>query len=128
MDGVALAPHRPVDVKDLDVDIYVCTPYSELSTSEAYTDDVGLLLVQSLRPTHSPTVRLISRARPNQSSRPFLQGNRDARPKAEPRIRKLRTHQQHPARRGIFRSQSHRHMGADRRPRRETPGDPLRLP
>lgn len=24
MDGDALAPHRPVDVEDLDVDIYVC--------------------------------------------------------------------------------------------------------
>ena len=33
VDGVALAPHRPVDVKDLDVDIYVCTPSSDSSTN-----------------------------------------------------------------------------------------------
>ncbi|KAJ9485995.1 hypothetical protein VN97_g7348 [Penicillium thymicola] len=50
VDGVALAPHRQVDVKALDVDFYVnCNPSFCMTGSLLTSSPLGVLLVQSIQ-------------------------------------------------------------------------------
>lgn len=72
VDGVALAPHRQLDVKDLDVDFYVS---SSIQKADMGLKKAGFLVVQGLRTSHRATIRLIPGPQPDQQPWTFLQRN-----------------------------------------------------
>lgn len=84
VDGVALAPHRQVDVKALDVDFYVnCNPSFCMTGSLLISSPLGILLVQGVWTTLGATICLITRSRPDPVAGAFLQAHRYARPEAQ---------------------------------------------
>ena len=92
VDGVALAPHREIDVKALGVDFYSFSWYKVSDTPNAIftLDTVGLTLFQGLWSSHSHPLRLPVRPRESWLSRPLLSHRHQSRNQARSCIRQLR--------------------------------------
>lgn len=128
VDGVAYAPHRQIDMRDLDADFYSFSWYKVRSFNLSSPPLPWLFSHNTspgLRPTHLHALRRTLHTPPSRIPRPLLQAFPHARRQTRSRRLQLRTHAIHPANRHIPRAAI---MGQDVCTRRKAPIDTSRLP